>query len=143
MKSKKGFDILIVEDNPADVYLIRECLTDRDIISHLHIVSDGDEALRFLKKREPYETKPVPKLIILDLNLPKISGFQVLEYIKNDNRLKSIPVIILSTSSSLNDISKSYSLNANCYVVKPKDLEDFSRVVGSIEDFWMDTAEVA
>jgi CheY-like chemotaxis protein len=125
------------------VYLIRECLTDRGILPHLHIACDGDEAIRFLENKEPHLDKPLPKLVILDLNLPKISGFQVLEYIKKDTRLKSIPVIILSTSSSKNDIGKSYSLNANCYVVKPKDLEDFSRVVSSIEDFWMDTAEVA
>ena len=142
MKTRKKFDILIVEDNPADVYLIRECLTDRGIIPHLHIVSDGDEALRFLEKRSPFQDKPLPKLVILDLNLPKISGFQVLEFIKKDNRFKSIPVIILSTSSSIRDISHSYALNANCYVVKPKDLEDFSRVIASIEDFWMETAEV-
>lgn len=143
MKTKKRFDILIVEDNPADVYLIRECLTDRGIIPHLHIVSDGDEALRFLEKRSPFENKPLPKLVMLDLNLPKISGFQVLEFIKKDIRFKAIPVIILSTSSSTKDISQSYSLNANCYVVKPKDLDDFSRVVGSIEDFWMETAEIS
>lgn len=142
MKTKKRFDILIVEDNPADVYLIRECLSDRGIIPHLHIVNDGVEALKFLERQPPFDDKPLPKLVILDLNLPKISGFQVLEFIKKDNRFKSIPVIILSTSSSIKDISHSYSLNANCYVVKPKDLEDFSRVVGSIEDFWLETAEV-
>jgi two-component system, chemotaxis family, response regulator Rcp1 len=143
MKYKKNFDILIVEDNPADVYLIRECMSDKGIIPHLHIVNDGDEALRFLERKAPFADKPMPKLVILDLNLPKISGFQVLEFIKKDNRFKSIPVIILSTSSSSNDIAQSYSLNANCYVVKPKDLEDFSRIVSSIEDFWMETAEVA
>lgn len=141
--TKKRFDILIVEDNPADVYLIRECLSDRGIIPHLHIVGDGDEALRFLEKKGDFAEKPKPKLVILDLNLPKISGFQVLEFIKKDSRFKSIPVIILSTSSSIRDISQSYSLKANCYVVKPKDLEDFSRVVSSIEDFWIETAEVA
>ena len=142
MKTRKKFDLLLVEDNPADVYLIRECLSDRSLIPHLHIVSDGDEAIRFLEKKNPFENKPVPKLIILDLNLPKISGFQVLNYVKKDDRFKSIPVIILSTSNSFNDISQSYSLNANCYVAKPKDLEDFSRVINSIEDFWMETAEV-
>jgi CheY-like chemotaxis protein len=96
-----------------------------------------------LEKKGDFAEKPKPKLVILDLNLPKISGFQVLEFIKKDSRFKSIPVIILSTSSSIRDISQSYSLKANCYVVKPKDLEDFSRVVSSIEDFWIETAEVA
>ena len=143
MKDKKRFDILLVEDNPADVYLIRECLTDRGIIPHLHVVSDGDEALKFLEKKQPFEDKPSPKLVILDLNLPKMSGFQVLGFIKSDKRFKTIPVIILSTSNSISDISQSYSLHANCYVAKPKDLEDFSRVVSSIEDFWIETAEIA
>lgn len=133
----KSIEILLVEDNPGDACLAREALEESKISNQLHIVEDGEEALAFLRQQGRFSTAPRPDLILLDLNLPKIDGRQVLAEIKSDDDLKRIPVVILTTSRSEEDVLKSYNLHANCYVTKPIDLNQFLRVVRSIEDFWL------
>lgn len=130
-------EILLVEDNPGDVRLTRESLKDGKIHTRLNVVSDGEEALAFLYRRGPYATAPRPDLILLDLNLPRRSGREVLAEIKVDENLRRIPVVVLTSSEAEQDILASYDLNANCYITKPVDLEQFIRVVRSIEDFWL------
>jgi len=130
-------DILLVEDNPGDVRLTQEALKEGKVRNKLHIVYDGAEAMEFLKKKGKYEKAPRPDLILLDLNLPKMDGRQVLGEIKKDNDLKRIPVVILTMSRAEEDILKTYNLHANCYVTKPVELEQFIDVVKSIEDFWL------
>jgi len=130
-------DILLVEDNPGDARLAKEALKESKIHNQLSIVSDGEEALEFLYKKGKFHKAITPDLILLDLNLPKIDGRQVLERIKNDDNLKQIPVVILTTSRDEEDILKSYKLHANCYISKPLDLNQFIKVVKSIEDFWL------
>ena len=132
----KQKNILLIEDNPGDVRLIRESLTNSKG-SSLHVVQDGVEALRFLNHDGKYANVPRPDFILLDLNLPKKDGREVLAEIKADGQLKQIPVVVLTSSQANEDIFKAYGLNANCYVTKPVDLEDFMRVVKSIEDFWL------
>lgn len=129
-------DILLVEDNPADVLLMQEALRDGKIVNSLYIASDGDEALDFLYRRRAYGNAPRPDLIMLDLNLPKKDGREVLAEIKNDPELKSIPVVVITTSKSEEDVFKSYNLHANCYITKPVRLSQFFRVVKEIENFW-------
>lgn len=135
-------DILLVEDNPGDVRLAREALRDSKICDNLWVVGDGGTALAFLHKQGPYVDAPRPDLILLDLNLPKKGGLEVLAEIKTDDELKSIPVVILTTSQTEQDISRSYNLHANAYIVKPVDLEQFMTVVRSIEDFWSQTVKL-
>jgi len=130
-------DILLVEDNPGDIDLAREALDMGKLHNTLHVVQDGMAAMDFLRKKGKYETSPRPDLIILDLNLPKKDGRQVLAEIKEDEGLKRIPVVILTTSSAEEDILKTYNLHANCYITKPIDLLQFLRVVQSIEEFWL------
>ncbi len=140
MSAKKKFeaiDILLVEDNPGDVDLAREALADSKINNTLHVVSDGEEAMDFIRRRGKYANVPRPDLILLDLNLPKKDGRQVLSEIKGDEDLKRIPVVILTISQDEEDILKSYNLHANCYITKPIDLGQFIKVVKSIEDFWL------
>ena len=132
----KPVDILIVEDNEGDARLIKEVLYDSKILTNLHVVSDGLQALDFLKKKGEFAHKPRPDLIILDLNLPKKDGREVLAEIKTDLDLKKIPVVIMTISQAEEDILKSYSLHANCFVTKPIDLNQFIKVVKSIEEFW-------
>ena len=132
-------EVLLVEDNPADVRLTQEALKEGTIPVHLNVVHDGVEALDFLFHREGYANAPVPDLILLDLNLPKKNGREVLTEIKNDSLLKRIPVIIMTTSIADADIQKAYSLNANCYIAKPMDLDEFLRIIRSIEEFWLRT----
>jgi chemotaxis family two-component system response regulator Rcp1 len=129
-------EILLVEDNIADIRLTREVLKDSKVRNNLHSVMDGVEALGFLNQDGKYENVPRPDLILLDLNLPKKDGREVLEEIKNDSNLKRIPVVILTTSKAEQDILKSYNLHANCYITKPVDLDQFIIVVKSIEEFW-------
>ncbi len=129
-------EILLVEDNPGDVRLTVEALNESKIFNNLHIVEDGIEALAFLRKEDKYERKPRPDLILLDLNLPKKDGREVLEEIKKEDPLKRIPVVILTTSSADEDIIKSYELYANCFITKPVDIEQFIKVVKSIGNFW-------
>lgn len=130
-------EILLIEDSPSDADLAREVLSQGKILNNLHFVEDGVEAIKFLRKKAPYLDVPRPDLILLDLNLPKKSGVEVLEEIKTDPKLKLIPVVILSTSAAPDDIIKSYSLHANCYITKPVDFVEFTKVVRLIEEFWL------
>lgn len=130
-------DILLVEDNPGDVRLTIEALKEAKVMNKLATVSDGVEALAYLKRQAKYAHASRPDLILLDLNLPKKDGREVLGEIKKDPALKRIPVVILTTSKAEADILKSYDLHANCYITKPVDLDQFIKVVRSIEDFWL------
>lgn len=130
-------EILLVEDNPADVRLTREALKDGKIINNLSVVGDGVEAMAFLRCQGKYKDAPRPDLILLDLNLPKKDGREVLAEIKTDEKLKSIPVVVLTISKADEDILKTYKLYANCYITKPVDLDQFINVTKSIEDFWL------
>jgi CheY-like chemotaxis protein len=133
----KPIEILLVEDNPGDVRLTIEALKEAKVINHLTVVKDGMEALAYLRRQGSYTAAPRPHLIVLDLNLPKKDGREVLADIKADDRLKRIPVVVLTTSQDEQDVLKSYNLHANCYITKPVDLDQFVRVVRSIEDFWL------
>ena len=130
-------EILLVEDNPADVRLTREALKEGKVYNNLHWAKDGVEALEFLHRQGKYASSPRPDIILLDLNLPKKDGREVLQDIKKDDKLKRIPVVILTTSKAEEDVLKSYNLHANCYVTKPVDLEQFIVVVKSIDMFWL------
>ena len=130
-------EILLVEDNPGDVRLTKEALKEGTVYNNLHWVKDGVEALDFLHKRGKHKDAPKPDIILLDLNLPKKDGREVLAVIKKDNVLKHIPVVVLTTSEAEEDVLKSYELHANCYVTKPVDLEKFIHVVQSIDRFWL------
>ncbi len=132
----RAVEILLVEDNIADIRLTKEVLKDSKVSNNIHPVMDGVEAIAFLKKEGKYQNVPRPDLILLDLNLPKKDGREVLEEIKNDEELRRIPVVILTTSKAEQDIIKSYNLHANCYISKPVNLEQFITIVESIEDFW-------
>jgi CheY-like chemotaxis protein len=129
--------ILLVEDNPGDVRLTREAFKDARIPLELNVVSDGVEALDFLRRRGAYSQSPRPDLILLDLNLPRMDGRVVLEELKADLTLKSLPVIILSVSSAPEDIEYSYARHANCYVAKPEQLDGFKNVVRGVDEFWL------
>ena len=133
----KPIEILLVEDNPGDVRLTIEALKEAKVINHLTVVKDGLEALAFLRRQGSYTAAPRPHLIVLDLNLPRKDGREVLADIKADDSLKRIPVVVLTTSQDEQDVLKSYNLHANCYITKPVDLDQFVRVVRSIEDFWL------
>lgn len=132
----KEIEILVVDDSPGDVRLTVEALKDGKIHNHLSVVDDGEEALAFLRQQGQYATVPRPDLILLDLNLPKKDGREVLREIKQEGDLKRIPVVILTISTAEKDILKAYDLHANCYVTKPVDFDQFTNVVKSIEDFW-------
>ncbi len=133
----KPIDILLVEDNPGDVRLTIEGLKEGKILNKLSLVSNGVEALAFLRREGEYANAPRPELILLDLNLPKKDGREVLAEIKNDNNLKRIPVVILTSSEAEQDVLKSYNLQANCYVTKPVELDQFIGVIKNIEHFWL------
>ncbi|HYB19381.1 MAG TPA: response regulator [Thermodesulfobacteriota bacterium] len=135
-ENAKEIQILLVEDNPGDVRLTVEALKDGKIHNHLNVASDGEEALAFLRRQGQYAHAPRPDLILLDLNLPKKDGREVLKEIKQEKNLKRIPVVILTTSTAEKDIIKTYDLHANCYINKPVDFDQFTSVVKSIEDFW-------
>jgi len=137
MNDSQPVHVLLVEDNPADVRLTREVLADGKITNTLHVVADGEEAMAFLRHKGPFASAPRPDLILLDLNLPKKDGREVLAEVKSDPSLKLIPVVILTTSRSDRDILESYNLHANCYISKPVDLLQFMEVVRTIEDFWL------
>ena len=130
-------EILLVEDSPGDVRLTREAFKDARVLVNLHVAGDGEEAMAFLKREGKYSSKPRPDIILLDLNLPKKDGRAVLAEIKEDPKLQTIPVVILTTSASEADVLKSYSLHANCYITKPVDLDGFLKVVKSIDGFWL------
>jgi CheY-like chemotaxis protein len=133
----KPIEILLVEDSPSDSRLALEALKESKLRNHLHIVVDGIEAMDFLYKKGKHTQAPRPDLILLDLNLPKKDGREVLAEIKSDPDLKRIPVVILTISKAEEDVLKSYNLHANCFITKPLDLNQFVTVVKSIEDFWL------
>ena len=132
----KPLEILLVEDNKGDIGLITEFFSDTKILINLHIAEDGEEAIRFLYDKDKFLGSKLPDIIILDLNLPKKDGREVLKEIKENKVLKSIPVIILTTSSAEKDIVRAYDLQANAYIVKSLEFDEFMKVVKSIEDFW-------
>ena len=129
--------ILMVEDNPGDVRLTREALKSCKVLNELQVVEDGVAALDFLYRRPPFENAVRPDLVLLDLNLPKMDGREVLAAIKSDPVLKVIPVVVLTTSDSEEDVLRAYHLAANCYVTKPVDLHQFNRIVQAVEGFWL------
>jgi len=135
--SDHSFDILLVEDNPADADLTREGLQDGRLLHTLHHVIDGVQAMQFLRREGEYANKPPPDLVLLDLNLPRMDGREVLATMKQDPQLKRIPVVILTSSEAESDIVKSYELHANCYMCKPVDLTRFLETVRKIEEFWL------
>ena len=135
MKTKHA-SILLVEDDLADVELTQETLADSKVDIDLAVVNDGVEALAFLRKQGEYKSVETPDLVLLDLNMPRMDGREVLDEMQKDEDLKKIPVVILTTSSSEEDIVKSYCTGANCFITKPVGLEQFAKVVKSIEDFW-------
>ena len=137
MNVSKAIEILLVEDNAGDARLAREALRDAKVRNHLSWVSDGVAALAFLRREGPHADAPRPDLILLDLNLPRKDGREVLSEIKGDPKLKRIPVVILTTSQAEEDVLRAYHLNANCYISKPVDLDQFMKVVKTIEDFWL------
>lgn len=133
----RPIDILLVEDNPGDARLILESLKEDQMSNRLDVVEDGVEALAFLRQKGEYTEAPRPDLILLDLNLPKKGGDKVLAEIKGDKELRTIPVVILTTSKAEEDVLKAYDLNANCYITKPISLDQFVKVVKSIKEFWL------
>jgi chemotaxis family two-component system response regulator Rcp1 len=133
----KSIEILLIEDNPGDVRLTKEVLKEGKVRNNLQVVGDGVEAMAFLRRENSYAKASRPDLILLDLNLPKKDGREVLQEIKADHQLKRIPVVVLTTSDADEDILKSYDLCANCYITKPVDLDQFIRVIRSIETFWL------
>ena len=133
----KPIEILLIEDNPGDVRLTKEVLMEGKVRNNLQVVGDGVEAMAFLRRENNYAEAPRPDLILLDLNLPKKDGREVLQEIKADHQLRRIPVVVLTTSAADEDILRSYELRANCYITKPVDLNQFIRVVRTIETFWL------
>ena len=130
-------EVLLVEDSAGDVRLTQEAFRDANSSIHLHVVRDGVEAMAFLRRQKPHSGAPRPDIILLDLNLPKMDGREVLARIKHDDSLKTIPTVILTTSGAEADVVKSYQLHANCYLLKPVQLEAFESLVKSINEFWL------
>jgi CheY-like chemotaxis protein len=132
----KTVDVLLIEDNEADADLVKEAIAGGKIITNLHVARDGVEAMAFLRKTGRYARMPRPDLILLDLNLPKKDGREVLREVKEDPDLSLIPVVVLSTSAADEDVLRSYRLHANCYIAKPVDFESFTKIVNELKDFW-------
>jgi two-component system, chemotaxis family, response regulator Rcp1 len=133
----QNFEILLIEDNPGDAFLTKEALREGRFSHRLSVVEDGEEAMHFLRREGKYLDAPRPDLILLDLNLPKMDGRELLAEIKEDSQLRHIPVIVLTTSDARQDIWGAYKLHANCYLTKPIQMEDFLHKVRSVEDFWL------
>ena len=138
----KPIDILLVEDNPGDVRLAREALRESKVRNKLYVVADGVEAMEFLKQQNGQSGKPRPDLVLLDLNLPRKSGREVLAEMKADDNLKKIPVVVMTVSKADEDVNKCYNHHANCYILKPLDFNRFIGVVQSIEDFWLNIVKL-
>ena len=139
-RANKPVEVLLVEDNPGDVRLTQEALKESAANIHLSVAKDGVEAMDFVHHRAPFESAPIPDLIVLDLNLPRKNGREVLSEVKADPNLRRIPVLVMTTSRAEQDVQRAYALNANCYITKPMDLDDFLRIVRAIEEFWLRTA---
>jgi CheY-like chemotaxis protein len=139
MRAKEGrpIEILLVEDSPSDAELTSEALKEGKVANHLTIVEDGEQALAFLRRQRPYLNVPRPDLILLDFNLPRKDGREVLAEVKNDPALGMIPVVVLTTSRAEEDVFRAYQLQANCYITKPVDFKKFLHVIRSIEQFWL------
>ena len=137
LRPERQVEILLVEDDPGDVLMTREAFADYKVRNQLHVVSDGADAMAFLRQEGDYADRPRPDLILLDLNLPRMDGRQVLEAIKSDPELSSIPVVVLTTSEAEDDVLRSYSLHANAYVTKPVDFEQFVNVVRQVDEFFL------
>lgn len=136
LPNSEPIEILLVEDSPGDARLAKEALKDGKVQNNLHHVIDGVEAMRFLRRQEEYSYAPLPDLILLDLNMPKKDGREVLAEVKEDPELRHIPTVVLTTSEAERDLAKGYELHANAYIVKPVDFDRFIEVIRAIEDFW-------
>jgi CheY-like chemotaxis protein len=136
LKTARPIEVLLVEDSPTDALIAEEALTYAKVCNNLHIVRDGVEALAFVRKEGKYADAPRPDLILLDLNLPRKNGLEVLAELKADEELRRIPVVILTTSKAEEDVLKSYDLHANCYIVKPVDFDQLTDIVRSMHSFW-------
>ncbi len=134
--------ILLVEDNEGDILLTTEALAEGKIANEITVIKDGWEAIQYLTQKGPYSHAKKPDLILLDVNLPKMNGHEVLQHIKSDDKLKAIPVVMLTTSSSETDIMKSYQNHVNCYITKPVDVNEFLEVVAGIQDFWISIVQL-
>jgi CheY-like chemotaxis protein len=134
--TKRALEVLLVDDNSGDAFLTRELLAEARTSNHVNVASSGPAALQFLHKEGPFADAPTTDLVLLDINMPGMNGLEVLREIRSDGSLEGLPVIMLSTSDSEEDINRSYELHANCYLTKPGDLEQFSALVRSIDDFW-------
>jgi two-component system response regulator len=135
-------ELLLIEDNSGDILLTKEAFEEIQFAENLNVVTDGEAALNFLYKQGSYQNAPTPDLIILDLNIPRIDGRELLAKIKTDENLKKIPVVVLSTSKSERDIKYCYELQANCYLIKPIDFEEFLEIVRFIQQFWLGIAKI-
>ncbi|MGI8407512.1 MAG: response regulator [Actinomycetota bacterium] len=143
MQGNGPIEILLVEDNAGDVRLTRKALKESKVMNTLHVLTDGDEALEFLRRQSPFEDAVRPDLILLDLNLPKKDGLEVLAEVKSDAELRRIPVVILTTSQAAENILQAYDLHANAYIIKPFDFDRFIDVIKTIEAFWFRTVKLA
>ncbi len=141
-RSSKVIDVLLVEDDPGDVLMTREAFEDNKVVNRLQVVSDGVSALTFLRKEGEFADAPTPDLVLLDLNLPRMDGREVLEAMKSDEALRSIPVVVLTTSEAEEDVVRSYSLHANAYVTKPVDFDRFIEVVRQIDEFFVEVVRL-
>ncbi|HTU46745.1 MAG TPA: response regulator [Bryobacteraceae bacterium] len=141
-KAGQHFEVLLVEDNPGDVYLTQEAFREGRMPLTLCVVGDGEEAMRYLRRETPFENASRPDLVLMDLNLPKKDGRELLAELKQDDDLRQIPVIILTTSESYQDVRRAYNLHANCYLTKPIEVDSFLRKIKSIEDFWLTVARL-
>ena len=139
-QNRKPVNVLLIEDNPGDVRLTQEAFKEGRLSINLNVAMDGVEAIKYLKKETPFEQAFTPDLILLDLNLPKRDGREVLQGIKTDEVLKRIPVVVLTTSNAEQDVLKSYNLHVNCYINKPVDFDQFFDIIQKIEEFWLNTA---
>jgi CheY-like chemotaxis protein len=135
----KKIEVLLVEDNPGDIRLLQEAFKEGDVSSHLNVTRDGEQAMAFLRQEGAYSKSPRPAYILLDLNLPRKDGREVLAEIKKDDTLRQIPVVILTTSTNPEDVRRAYDLHANCYVPKPLDIDKLVELGKSLDDFWLST----
>lgn len=141
-RTSTTIELLIVEDDPGDVLLTREALSGSRVPHNVRVVEDGEAAVAYLRQEGEHADAPRPDLVLLDLNLPRLDGREVLSRIKSDPGLRSIPIVVLTTSASLEDVRRSYDLHANAYVTKPVDLEDYTRIVRQVDEFFVDVAQL-